>query len=123
MDCPECLGTTYSGGYRQALYAYMILEESTDTFDTKKRGIESIQSPRGHAVWSPLIHEGDLVARLDIVNGIVTQVRELFRVEANEWETLRIQGTNVENCIIGQSLTLSRVPDDSSLRGLTFLTL
>ena len=70
--CPDCYGTTFTGGFQPIAYhLYMLASDTPDTRKNLSTGQFWQQNPSVQFSWYPQIRQGDLVIRIENWNGDV----------------------------------------------------
>jgi len=89
--CPECFGTTFTGGFQPTAYhLYMLASDIEDVRKNLSTGQFWQQNPRVQFSWYPQIRQGDLIARVESwSNNIPTSISELFQVNSVFPQTIR----------------------------------
>jgi hypothetical protein len=80
--CPECFGTTFTGGFQPIAYhLYMLAADTTDVRKNLTTGQFWQQNPQVQFSWYPQIRQGDVVFRIDQWNnGIPVLCNQIFQV-------------------------------------------
>jgi len=89
--CPECYGTTFTGGFQPTAYHLFML--AADTEDVRKNlstGQFWQQNPRVQFSWFPRLRTGDLVVRVEQWQGnLPTLATTRFQVSTVSPQTIR----------------------------------
>jgi hypothetical protein len=89
--CPDCFGTTFSGGFQPTCYhTYMLASDTEDDRRNMSTGQFWKQNPRVQLSWFPQIRVGDLVVRVESWNGDTpTVTSERFQVSSVSPQSIR----------------------------------
>lgn len=89
--CPDCYGTTLTGGFQPIAYhLYMLASDTPDVRRDLSTGQFWTQNPRVQFSWYPQIRQGDIVFRINSWNnGIPTSCNEVFQVSNVSPVTIR----------------------------------
>jgi len=124
--CPDCYGTTFTGGFQPVAYhLYMLAADTEDIRKSLSTGQFWQERPQVQFSWYPTLRQGDLVFRVTSWNGNTpTSTGARFQVSAVDPKTVRTgpvnsapipYRTNVQphasNPItVGQMTTLENLP-------------
>jgi len=112
--CPDCYGTTFSGGFKPICYhTYMVAQDAPQVRNSMQTGQFWRDNPQVQFSWFPEIREGDLVVRVEQwSNGVPVALGDRFIVNVVNPQTIRT-GPGVSyntNIYISQSCTLESFP-------------
>jgi len=136
--CPDCYGTTFTGGFQPIAYhLYMLAADTPDVRRTMQVGQFWQQNPSVQFSWFPQIRQGDLVFRVDSWNeGVPVSVSQRFQVNNVNPITIRTgpgpsaqypyrtgKGQPLQNTtkIVNQTCTLEALPPDSPYYSVAFV--
>ena len=128
--CPDCYGTTFTGGFQPIAYhLYMLAADTPDIRRNMQIGQFWQQNPSVQFSWFPQIRQGDLVVRVENWNNNVpTFTSQRFQVSSVNPVTVRTgpgpsaqypyrvgspQPYQNTNKIVNQTCTLEALPPDS----------
>jgi len=89
--CPDCYGTTFTGGFQTTAYhLYMLAADTEDVRKNLQTGQFWQQNPRVQFSWFPQIRVGDIVFRIDSWNNDTpTSCNQRFQVSTVSPTTIR----------------------------------
>ena len=68
--CPDCYGTTFTGGFKPTAYhLYMLASDTPEVRRNLQTGQFWQENPRVQMSWFPIIRQGDLVVRVEEWSG------------------------------------------------------
>ena len=112
--CPECYGTTFSGGFKPICYhLYMIANDTQQVRSNLSTGQFWKDNPNVQFSWYPEIRTGDLVVRVEQWNkDTPTALGDRFIVSTVSPQTVRTgPGISYDTTkIVSQSCTLENMP-------------
>jgi len=94
--CPDCFGTTFTGGFQPIAYhLYMLASDTPEIRVNLSTGQFWKENPQVQFSWYPQIRQGDLVARVASWNkNVPTTITTRFQVSAVSPVTVRTGPTN-----------------------------
>jgi len=112
--CPDCYGTTFSGGFKTTCYhLYMLAADTPQVRSNLSTGQFWKNNPQVQFSWYPEIRVGDLVIRVNQWNnGVPTSLGERFTVSTVQPQSIRTgPGVSYNTTIyVNQTTTLENVP-------------
>jgi len=89
--CPDCFGTTFTGGFKNVCYhLYMLAADTPQIRSNLTTGQFWKNNPQVQLSWYPEIRTGDLVVRVNQWNqGTPTSLGERFQVSAVTPQSIR----------------------------------
>jgi len=111
--CPDCYGTTFTGGFKPTCYhLYMLASDTPESRQNLQTGQFWKENPSVQFSWFPQIRTGDLVVRVDSwSNGSPTSFGYYFQVSTVGVQTIRTgPGVSADSTkIVNQTCTLENL--------------
>ena len=123
--CPDCYGTTFTGGFKPVAYhLYMLASDTAEVRTNLTTGQFWRENPQVQLSWYPQIRQGDLVVRIDSWDGDTPLLSSLrFQVSAVAPHTIRTGpgAGNSTNIIVNQTCTLENLWPDHPYYAVPFV--
>jgi len=111
--CPDCYGTTFTGGFKPVAYhLYMLASDTPEVRRSLQTGQFWQENPQVQLSWYPQIRQGDLVIRIENWDGDTPLLSSLyFQVSTVAPHTIRTGpgAGNSNNIIVNQTCTLENL--------------
>jgi len=111
--CPDCYGTTFTGGFKPTCYhLYMLASDTPESRQNLQTGQFWKENPSVQFSWFPQIRTGDLVVRVDSwSNGSPTSFGYYFQVSTVGVQTVRTgPGVSADTTkVVNQTCTLENL--------------
>ena len=108
--CPDCYGTTFTGGFKPVAYhLYMLASDTPEIRKTLQTGQFWQQNPQVQFSWYPQIRQGDLVIRIEQwVKGTPVLSTDRWQVSNVGIQTIRTGPGSAHNTakIVNQTATM-----------------